>query len=96
MTSYKLEIKEEASLEALEAYLYYEEQQKGLGERFLKQLDASINYLRENPLHCQIKHSVYREALVKVFPYIIIYELAKDTVVVFSIFNTYRNPKSKP
>ncbi|WP_228448785.1 hypothetical protein [Chryseobacterium mulctrae] len=43
---YELIIQEEASLEILEAYIYYENAQKGLGEKFMKQLN---NYFSQNP-----------------------------------------------
>ena len=33
--NYTLEVKEEANLETIETYLYYEEKRAGLGEEFL-------------------------------------------------------------
>jgi hypothetical protein len=35
---YELIIKEEANLEIIESYLYYESKSEGLGEKFLNQL----------------------------------------------------------
>lgn len=88
---YPLEIKEEAELEILEAYLYYEEKQKGLGEKFLAQVEKYINRICENPLFFSTKYS-YRTAFIKKFPFLIIYEFYQNTVIVYSVFNTYRKP----
>jgi len=48
---YPHEIKEEAELETLEAYLYYEKEQKGLGIKFLSQVEKYIKQICQNPLH---------------------------------------------
>lgn len=93
---FNLEIKEEAHLEALDAYLYYEFKSDGLGEKFFKQLDKYLDKICENPEHYQVKNSQFREAYIKKFPYLIIFELNDNTVIVYSIFNTHRNPESKP
>lgn len=92
---YPHEIKEEAELETLEAYLYYEEKQKGLGDRFLVQLEEYLKRICKNPLHFPLKNG-YREAFIKKFPFLIIYEFSQETVVVYSVFNTYQNPNKKP
>ncbi len=47
--SYKLIIKEEAIADMQEAYDYYEEQQTGLGERFLAALQERFASLSEHP-----------------------------------------------
>lgn len=88
-------IKEEAELETLEAYLYYEEKQKGLGNKFLTQLEEYLKRICQNPLHYPLKKG-YREAFLRKFPYLIIYEFSKETVIVYSVFNTYQNPNKKP
>lgn len=92
---YRHEIKEEAELEALEAFLYYEEKLEGLGNKFLFQVEKYIKQICQNPLHFPLKNG-YRQAFIKKFPYLIIYEFYQETVVVYSIFNTYQNPDKKP
>ena len=83
---YPHEIKEEAELEILEAYFYYEEKQKGLGEKFLAQVQKYINRICENPLSFSSKDSLYRAAFIKKFPFLIIYEFYQNTVIVYSVF----------
>lgn len=41
--AYRLIVKDEAGLEAENAYLYYETQQPGLGERFLEALQKRFD-----------------------------------------------------
>lgn len=50
-----LEIKEEANLEIIDAYLYYESKQLGLGEIFLEQLDLYFDRITENPNILKLK-----------------------------------------
>lgn len=93
---YALEIKDEAREEIIKAYLYYEKEQTGLGERFLTHLDDYFNRIGNNPDHFPEKRSPYREAFMQIFPYLIIYEIAENTIIVYSVFNTKRNPERKP
>ncbi|WP_103072701.1 type II toxin-antitoxin system RelE/ParE family toxin [Aquimarina sediminis] len=92
---YELEIKEEANLEMIKAYLYYEEQQIGLGERFFKHLDTYIDRIQTNPEHYPSKRPPYREAWIKKYPYLIIYEIIEKKVIIYSVFNTWQHPKKK-
>lgn len=93
---YELEIVEEADLEIIDAYLYYESKQFGLGENFLDELDQYFEKICENPKHFEIKRKNYREAYIRKFPYLIIFEMEEKKVVVYSVFNTSQNPKKKP
>jgi plasmid stabilization system protein ParE len=93
---YSLEIKEEAVLDIKEAYLYYEEQKVGLGNRFLETLESYLERVQKYPEHYQIKRKPSREAFIKKFPYIIIYEIEEDKIIVYAVFNTWRNPAKKP
>jgi hypothetical protein len=93
---YTLEIKEEALLDMQEAYNYYQEKRIGLGDLFLDTLEEYLERVEKNPLHYQIKRKPYREAFIKNFPYLIIYEIAVNKILVYAIFNTWRNPNKKP
>ena len=93
---YELEIKEEANQDIIEAYLYYEEKQEGLGERFLENLRLYIERVSNYPEHYAIKRPPYREAFIKKFPYLIVYEFIEEKVIVYSVFNTWQDPNKKP
>lgn len=93
---YELILKEEANLEIIDSYLYYESKSDGLGDKFLNHLEIHFDRIRKNPKHYQIKRKPYREAFIKKFPFLIIYEIIEKQVVVYAVFNTHRNPEKKP
>ena len=93
--TYILEITAHANLEIIEAYLYYEEKRLGLGEEFLEHLNVYFDRIITNPKHFPQKRKPYREAFIKRFPYLIIYEITNRKVIVYSIFNTWQNPENK-
>ena len=92
---FELVIKEEAQLEIIEAFLYYEDQKVGLGEFFLDHLDSYFNWIKHYPFHFSVKRKPFREAVVKRFPYIIIFEVLENEVIVYSVFNTWQDPLRK-
>jgi len=93
--TYILEVKEEANSEIIEAYLYYEAKRIGLGEEFLEHLDTYFDRIIANPKHFPQKRKPYREAFIKRFPFLIVYEIEKKKVIVYSVFNTWQHPEKK-
>lgn len=95
--TYSITIKKEAYLDALDAYLYYEEQQSGLGERFLNELASRYKQLERHPQHYSIvasdKEGTFRSVRLKSFPYLIIFSISEDLVTVYAVHNTYKKPK---
>ena len=92
---YILEIIDEAHLEIIEAYIYYEDKQLGLGEQFLEQLNSYFTRIVDHPKHFPQKRIPYREAFLKRFPYLIIYEISGEKIIIYSIFNTWQDPEKK-
>ncbi|AZB31623.1 type II toxin-antitoxin system RelE/ParE family toxin [Chryseobacterium balustinum] len=93
---YKLILKPEAENDLGEAIEYYQSKRKGLGLKFLKCVQKFFDRITKNPLHYPLKSNQFREAYIQKFPYIIIYEIIDNEIVVFSVFNTYQNPEKKP
>ena len=92
---YKLIIKPAAVEMARDAYGWYNDQQQGLGEVFISALDNCFERITQHPkAYSKIKKN-YRQARLKKFPYVIVFEIFKTDVVVFSVFHTSRNPKYK-
>ena len=92
---YKLKITDKAEAEYQEAYWFYEDKQLGLGVRYEVEIEKLIHLLLKRPHLFSRKYKHFREALVKHFPYFIVYEIIIDTVVIHSFFHTSRNPKKK-
>jgi len=83
----------EAEQDVSEAYIWYEKQESGLGEEFLRCVDACIWSIRRNPEMYGIVHENYRRAVLRRFPYVIFYEFVDDIIIVYSIFHCSQNPK---
>ena len=95
--SYQLVVREEAHLDTVEAYNYYEEKTPGLGERFLDELIQRYAEITEHPEYYGFidKQKTIRDVKLRRFPYLIVYEINIDKVIVYSVFNGYKNPDSK-
>jgi plasmid stabilization system protein ParE len=95
--SYSYILKHEATIEFVEAFVWYEEQQEGLGELFNVTIESKLRKICNNPLHYKISHKKFHEALVDRFPFLIVYFVDEKNkiIVVTAIFHTSRNPKKK-
>ena len=88
----KLIIAPEAEQDVADAFGWYEGRRLGLGEEFLSCVDACIQAIRRAPEMHSVVHSTYRRALVRRFPYAVFYEHAGETVTIYSVFHTSRDP----
>jgi plasmid stabilization system protein ParE len=88
----KLIVVPEAQQDVADAFGWYEGRRPGLGEEFLSCVDASIQAIRRTPEMYPVVHETYRRALVRRFPYAIFYEHAEETVTIYSVFHTSRDP----
>lgn len=94
---YKLDIWNKAKIEIIEGYSWYESKKFNLGIEFIEEVEEMFNYINKYPEHYQIKYrGRYREAVLKRFPYLIIYEIIQQTIVVYSVFPSKDNPNKKP
>jgi hypothetical protein len=84
---YQLIIREEAHLDANEAYNYYEEKSTGLGERFLQELIQRYNEITAHPEYYGFidEQKIIRDVKLRHFPYLIVYEFKGDKVIVYSV-----------
>lgn len=79
-----------------EAVKWYNESQKGLGARFLKNVKEKINFIAQNPDTIQVRYQEVQMAVVKVFPYTIHYQYLKEdnTIHILGIFHTSLSPEN--
>ena len=89
----ELVIAPEAQGDLEEAYAWYEHQRIGLGEEYLRCVDACIETLTRSPEMYALLHETYRRALVRRFPYAVYYEYLDDVVTVYCVFHTARDPE---
>ncbi|MGE4513827.1 MAG: type II toxin-antitoxin system RelE/ParE family toxin [Chryseobacterium sp.] len=93
---YHFSLSPKAEDDLLEAALWYESQQIGLGKKFVQKVESYFIRIQNNPLHFPLKKENLREAYIQKFPYVIIYQIIGDNIIVFSVFNTHQNPTKKP
>lgn len=83
----------EAVVDARQAYAYYEAQRPGLGESFLRSLDARVQLIHRSPEMFAIEFLDYRRVMVRRFPYAVLYHCDESTVTVYGIFHTSADPQ---
>ena len=67
--AYKLLLSDEAKLDILDAYSWYEFQRKGLGWDFELCIEASLNSIQRNPISYQKKYREIHICYISRFPY---------------------------
>lgn len=92
--AYNLIVKEDADQDIAVAYLYYEERLEGLGDRFLRELQNRYNQLKENPKHYGFisvnDPKSLRKVVVNHFPYLVVYQIIDEHVIIHAIHNSSR------
>ena len=88
----EIQFLELAEQELDETYKYYEYQQKDLGNRFINEIQKSIELIKYYPKgwHPLSKNS--RRCLVKNFPYGVVYQIKENYILVVAIVNLHRKP----
>ena len=77
---YKLKIFPKAKSDLSEISSWYEDIQKGLGKRFLKNVSLEMKVVKSNPISFQIRYDTTRVVLIKKFPYLIHYEIIDNEI----------------
>lgn len=80
---------------AKDAYDWYEEQRNGLGEEFLEELEIGYAKILKNPTHYPFIAKGFRRFALGRFPYVAIYEVISNELIVFAVFHTSRNPDKR-
>ena len=93
--AYKLEIRPLAAMEVLEAFDWYELQREGLGVEFIDALDIFYTGLLNNPTSYSYYDKPVRQGKINRFPYVVVFEIFDETIVVYSVFMTKQNPQRK-
>lgn len=88
-----LSIQAENELE--EAFFYYNLISKRVGNEFLNQINICIQSILSYPESYPLEFDVYRKAVVKKFPFVIIYTKIDTVIFISAIFHTSKNPKKK-
>jgi plasmid stabilization system protein ParE len=83
----------EAEAEITEAFRWYEDKNEGLGSEFMRALDASLSSIQRNPTAYAAVHKQMRRAVLRRFPYSVIYLFDTGRIVVLACFHASRDPQ---
>jgi plasmid stabilization system protein ParE len=90
---WRLIVEAAAEAEIAEAAEWYARRNPTAREVFPAAIDEALAAIENNPLQYQVVRGVVRRALVKRFPYALLYSISEDQVVVTVCFHTSRDPK---
>jgi plasmid stabilization system protein ParE len=93
--SLRLIVRPDAEADILEAALWYEGRELGLGLEVTAEIHAAVERALENPLAYLLlrKHPHVRRVLARRFPYRIFYIVESDVLVVFAILHAARDER---
>ncbi len=94
---HELIILKAAAQDAADVFDYYETAQTGLGDRFLIELLERFNEISKHPKYYGFidKQKIIRDVKLKSFPYLVVYEIEGDNVIIYSVHCGYRNPDKR-
>ena len=77
-----------------EAKVWYENKLKGLGKRFLSEVDKKINFIKINPIASNIRYDEIHTTVLDVFPFMIHYTVNtdKETIIIIAVLHTSLDP----
>lgn len=83
----------EAERELEYAFWWYERQRRGLGLEFLLAFDAAVEGLRRLPEGHELVALKTRKALLRRFPYLVLYAVEAERVLITAVFHGRRDPQ---
>ncbi len=85
-------VQPQSDLDIQAAALWYEDQQSGLGLRFLAELDLVFERIEDNPLQFPRLEGEVRRALFRRFPYGVYFLPESDAIKVLAVLHLHRQP----
>ena len=82
-----------AAADIEDAFDWYERQSSGLGVEFLDAVRSALERIASRPAAYQVVHRNTRRALVRRFPYSVIYRLYGDRILVVARMHGRRDPR---
>jgi plasmid stabilization system protein ParE len=82
----------QAATELAEAVDWYEAHGQGLGAEFLRSLDAVVAHLQRHPTLYPIVFGNARRAVLRRFPYSVIYIVRDDELLIAACIHSRRDP----
>ena len=91
--SWKPIVRPRARLQIAEATDWYDSQTTGLGEDFLHAFENTLESICRNPYQYEVLRGDLRRAVLHRFPYLVIYAVSEDEVIVLRCVHAHRDPQ---
>ena len=85
--------KEHTKQELVDAAVWYETKETGLGVRFREEISRVIARIGEDPTLWRMREGGYRRDNCPVFPYFVAYIIREERVVVVAVAHSHRRPE---
>ncbi len=89
----QVEFIEPASIELDDAIEYYNLQSNGLGNKFLAEVTETIELINSFPLLWSQNSAHTRKAVLRKFPYNLIYSIYQNKIFIIAVAHQHRNPE---
>jgi toxin ParE1/3/4 len=83
----------EAEHELIEAVTWYEQRARGLGAEFLRAVEAAISLVQRYPKQNPVVLGTARRAVLRRFPYTLIYVENETEILILACFHARRDPR---
>lgn len=88
-----IDFHELAERELLDSRDFYDDLVPNLGKKFILEVEHIINRIKSNPFAFPVYFKNYRKALLRKFPYWIIYRLEEEKIYILAVAHQKRRPK---
>ncbi len=93
----RLRVLQQAEWESRDAAVWYDERLQGLGTAFLDEYQSALERIEFDPalfgrLETVAEPGEIRRLLLRRFPYMVVYEILRDEVLVLAVAHVNRQP----
>lgn len=88
-----IDFHELAEKELLDSRDFYDDLVPNLGKKFILEVEHIVNRIKSNPLAFPIYIKNYRKAILRKFPYSVIYRIVDNKIYILAVAHQKRRPK---
>lgn len=95
--SYNIQFLTKAAADLQSSAQWYDEQQDGLGDRFITKVKSKLKFIANNPGIYKRLTGNKQQAVLDTFPFVVVFRVDKNRSILFilAVFHTSRHPKHK-
>ncbi len=88
----RVELTASAKADFVVAFVWYEHEQTGLGEAFRRSVQAAQSLVARRPEGFPAVDARFKKAVLRRYPYILVFDFDDECVIVHAIFHTAQKP----